>query len=228
MDQNNIQLQIDTLNNKLDRVIEMLAHQQRNTEVVDDLVEDLGIVGKDAFQTAVNELSIRHIQVNGDDVKHLLFKLLANIGTFVELLELLESFMDFKKDIGPIIRDSGIAITQTLAKAEEEGVLNYLKELGNIGLALKNSISQNDLIRIREAVPAIAEIARNLTAPGVIETAAEASKILAPTEQTDTSSYSLFKLIRTMNKPEVRKTLTGLVRIMEVIGRTNNPTNKNS
>lgn len=39
----------------MDLVLELLAKQQQRSEVVEDLVEDLNIVVKDAFQTAVDE-----------------------------------------------------------------------------------------------------------------------------------------------------------------------------
>ncbi|MEZ5011910.1 MAG: hypothetical protein R2744_10110 [Bacteroidales bacterium] len=49
MSDKNIQVQIDEINRKLDLILEEAAYQRGNRETVTDLVDDLAIVGKDAF-----------------------------------------------------------------------------------------------------------------------------------------------------------------------------------
>ncbi|HPD95327.1 MAG TPA: hypothetical protein PLA24_05475 [Tenuifilaceae bacterium] len=216
MENINMQQQIDALSHKIDMVLEMLEKQQERNTVVDDLVEDLSIVGKDAFQTAVDELSIQNIKIDGDDVKYLIFKLIGNIKTFGELMDTLESVMDFMKDIGPVIHDAGISITKSLDKLERNGYFSYIKQLSLLVGDVKANITEADIENIRKNMPSIGNIIRNLTHPETINTLVQLS-----TMKIDDSidKKSIFKIIRELNKPEARKTLSFLVRIMNVLGK---------
>ena len=60
MDERIIEQQIDALNQKLDTVIELLVSQHQKNEVVEDLIDDLSIVGKNAFQATVDELAVQN------------------------------------------------------------------------------------------------------------------------------------------------------------------------
>ena len=220
MTENSIQVQIDELNRKVDLMLEIMSKQSQQSEAMQDLVEDLSIVGKDAFQTAVDELSIQNIRVDGEDIKYLIFKFLRNIKVFGELMDTLESVMDFVNDAGPIVKDAGIAVTKSLGKLEAEGYFSYIKQLGSIAGELKNVVTENDLERLRENLPAIGAIVRNLTQPEVLTSAQQLTQMLA-TMQIDEKidNKSLFKLVREMNKPEVRKSLSFMLRILSELGK---------
>lgn len=226
MDNKNIQLQIDELNRKMDLVLELLAKQQQRSEVVEDLVEDLSIVGKDAFQTAVDELAVQNIQVDGEDIKYLIFKVLRNIKTFGELMDMLESLMDFLHDIGPVVHDAGIAFTNTLGDLDEKGYFSYFKQLGLLASEFKNSVTEEDIIRLRENMPALGDIIRNLTQPQVLNSLSNLTHIVSSMQINEKiDNKSLFKLAREMNKPEVRRTLSFTLRLLGEIG-TNQMSNK--
>ena len=53
MTDNNIQLQIDQINQKLDLILDEAVMQKQNRDTVMDLVNDLSLVGKDAFKVLI-------------------------------------------------------------------------------------------------------------------------------------------------------------------------------
>jgi uncharacterized protein YjgD (DUF1641 family) len=219
MSDNNIQIQIDELNRKVDLVLDLLNQQTRRTEVVEDLFEDLAIVGRDAFQTAVDELAVQNIRVDGEDIKYLVFKILRNVKTFGELMDTLESVMDFLHDVGPVVQDAGIAFTRTLGQLEAKGYISYLRQLGLLAADLKDAITEEDIKRLRENLPVVGAILRNITQPGVLQSAQRLTEIVASLEIDEKlDNKSLLRLIREMNKPEVRRTLSVMLRLMGEIG----------
>ncbi|MGE0078507.1 MAG: hypothetical protein AB7S48_11655 [Bacteroidales bacterium] len=221
MNENNMQQQIDELNRKMDLVLELLSKQQERAVVVEDLVEDLAIVGRDAFQTAVDELAVQNIKVDGDDVKYLIFKVLRNVKTFGELLEMMESLMDFLNDIGPVVHDAGIAFTNTLGTLEQKGYFSYLKQLGLLAAEFKEAVTEDDIVRLRENMPAVASILRNVTQPQTLNALSNITSLLSTLQMDETlDNKSLFKLMREMNKPEVRKTLSFTLRVLGELGKT--------
>ena len=50
MTEQKIQQQIDDINRKLDIILEEVFAQKQNRESINDLMDDLSIVGKDAFK----------------------------------------------------------------------------------------------------------------------------------------------------------------------------------
>lgn len=218
--ENNLQQQIDELNSKMDMVLELLKKQQERSEVVEDLVEDLAIVGKDAFQTAVDELAIQNIKIDGEDVKYLVFKLLRNVKTFGELMDMLESLMDFLHDVGPVVHDAGIAFTKSLGELEREGYFSYFKQLALLAADLKNNITEDDIVQLRQSMPAIGLMVRSLTQPKVMNAMAEISQTLAGMEMDEKiDNKSLIGLARQLSKPEVRRTLSFMLRVLGELGK---------
>lgn len=221
MSEKNIQIQIDELNRKMDLVLDLMNNQCRKSEAIEDLVEDLSIVGKDAFQTAVDELAIQNISVDGDDIKYLVFKILGNIKTFGELMDTLESVMDFVRDIGPVVKDAGIAVTKSLGTLESQGYISYLKQLGLLAADMKDVFTEDDIKRLRENLPVVGSIIRNVTQPEVLKSAQRLTEILSSMEIDEkVDNKSLLKLIREMNKPDVRRTLSFSLRMLSEIGKT--------
>ena len=49
MTEQNIQVQIDDINKKLDLILDEVYAQKQNRESINDLMDDLSIVGKDVF-----------------------------------------------------------------------------------------------------------------------------------------------------------------------------------
>ena len=215
-----IQQQVDELNRKVDLMLEIMSRQSQQSEAMQDLVEDLSIVGKDAFQTAVDELAIQNIRVDGEDIKYLVFKFLRNIKTFGELMDTLESVMDFLHDVGPIVKDAGIAATNSLGKLESEGYIAYMKQLVNLAGEFKNAVTEEDIIRLKENLPTIGAAIRNVTQPHVLAEVQHITEVLATMRMDDKAdNKSLFKLMREMNKPEVRKSLSFMLRMLSEISK---------
>ena len=220
MDERIIEQQIDALNQKLDTVIELLVSQHQKNEVVEDLIDDLSIVGKNAFQATVDELAVQNISIEADDLKYLFFKVLGNIKTFGELMDMLESVVDLVKDLSPIVHDASIAVTEKLGQLDREGYFSYLNQLGLLAIEFKKNFTEKDITRLREEMPAVGAIVRNLSQPQVVNALATITETLSEMKLDDKlDNKSLFRLFRELNKPDVRKTLSFTLRLLAELGK---------
>jgi uncharacterized protein YjgD (DUF1641 family) len=129
MSEKNIQEQISVLNQKLDRVLESIEQQKRNREKLDDLISDLSIVAKDAFNHTVVMLDKSQVELNHNGIPLLLVKLLQNIETFYEMLEVLESVKDFMKDVSPILHQMGLDAVNKMNEFDQKGYFNIVSNL---------------------------------------------------------------------------------------------------
>jgi len=106
MAEKDLQKQINEINEKLDEILVCATQQRLRSATMDDLLADLSIIGKDAFHSTVTELDKQGIELNLDDLKYLLFKVIKNLDKFTNTLSAFESVYDLLNDIGPVARRS--------------------------------------------------------------------------------------------------------------------------
>jgi len=182
----NMQEQINQINQKLDLVLHYVNEQRLKSEVIEDLVNDLSIIGKDVFTSTVEELDKQGIELNVDDIKTLAFKFIRNINNISQMIDLLESMNDLAKDVGPIITEAGIDFANKLHEFEQKGYFEFMKEMAQL---LDNAV-----------------IAYNIT------------------NTEPTKSYSLWKIVKEINSPEVKQSigfLLTLIKNMSIQSKSN-------
>src|SRR5210317_1319022 len=128
----NIQTQIDTLNDKVDLILEYVNQQRLKSQAVDDLIADVSIIGKDMYDSAVTELDNRSIEIDPEDVKMIALKLVRNVRNINSVLDTFESTADFLKDASPIMNEMIIDMIKKLHEFDQKGYFEFFAEAGNI------------------------------------------------------------------------------------------------
>ena len=191
MNEDNIQKQMNDINQKLDTLLEYVNRQRIKSETMEDLISDGSIVVKDAFKSSVDELDRSGVEMNMDEVKVLLVKLVKNIPTFVNLIDIMESVLDFTNDATPIAREMMVDSIKKLHQLEENGTIDSLKKIGN-------NLSQPVIFRKLEKVT-------------------EALLTVEPDDVKD--NKSLWKLFKDLRSPEIRKSLSYTMRLVKEINK---------
>lgn len=189
----NVQTQISALNAKLDTIMEYLAEQKQRNQIIDDLVQDVSIVGTDAFKTAVTEFEDQGINIDGEEVRLMIFKFLKSIDKLNMLFDMLNSAGDFAKDALPVVNEIIKDTTYKLAEMESKGVFI---SLGNI--------------------------AKNLSDPSFlkgIENMTQAISTVKMDEKLD--NKSLWGIFRELKSKEVRQSLSYMLRVVKNLHQLN-------
>lgn len=191
MNEEIIQKQINDINVKLDTLLTYVNQQRIKSESIDDLISDGSIVVRDIFKSTVNELDKSGVEMNMDEVKVLLVKLVKNVPTFVNLIDIMESVLDFVKDATPIAREMMVDSIKKLHQLEENGTIDSLKRIGN-----------------------------NLSQPVIFKKLENITEALLTVEPDDTKDdKSLWKLFKDLRSPEVRKGLSYTMRLIKEINK---------
>lgn len=207
METKNIQSQIDALDKKLDLILGYVNQQRLNTTVVDDLVSDLSIIGKEAYDSTVEELDKRQVALNPSELTDLAISLLRNIGNIKKLMDLLEMGMDLSKEIGPIANEVIIDFTKRLGKFEEKGYFKFFKEVIPIMDNIVTGFTPKDIRDLADSIVSILTTIKEMTQPEVLSTMHNAIKAFNSMETVSVPSYSVWRVIREMNSPEMKKAL---------------------
>lgn len=217
MENKEIQQQIDTINQKLDLVLEEMLAQREVRKTASDLVSDISIIGKDMFGAAVTELDAAGVEIDGEAVKVLLLKIARNIDSLNEMFDMLESAFDLVRDISPILRQMGLDGIELMHKLETKGYIDFAKESLNILDNVVTHFSVEDVRSLADNIVTILETVKNLTQPDMLGAINNGLVVYKSLDVNDIPEYSLLKAMRAMNAPELRKGLGFMITFLKNI-----------
>lgn len=215
MEDKSLQQQITELNQKVDLLLEYVNHQRLKSIQVDDLVSDLTIVGKDFYDSAVAELDNRMVNIEIDQVKGLVLRFLRNIDNMNKFLETFESISDFLKDASPIVNEVLIDFTKKMAELDEKGYFAFFSEAGLIFDNIVTHYKPQDVRELADNIVTIVDTVKTATQPDMMLALNNAFKIYKSIETENIPEYSVFKLVKELNKPEMKKALGFFVTFMK-------------
>ena len=199
--------QIAELNQKVDTILEYVNQQRLKSQALDDLVADASIIGKDVYDTTVKALDDREVVLDPDELRELGIRVAQNVGNFNTILDTLGSAMDLMKDVGPIANEVIIDTTKKLHEFEQKGYFEFLKEFGLIIDNVVTHYGVEDVRMLADNVVAMLDVVKNLTQPEMLKSIDNAVRVFANLEMDNIPEYSIFKVMREMNKPEMKRTL---------------------
>lgn len=217
MDEKNIQQQINELDQKVNLILDYVNQQRLKSQRTDDLIDDLSIVGKDVYDTAVTELENQGVEIDLADLRILSVKLLKNTKNFNTILNALESVMDFLKDASPIANEMIIDFTKKLHEFDKKGYFEFFGEATKILDNIVTNFSKEDVKQLADNIVLILQTVKNLTQPEMLNLVNNTVKVYGSLEMDEVPQYSIWKLMREMGKPEMKKAMGFMVTFIKNI-----------
>jgi len=215
-----IEEQIREINRKLDLILDDASIQRQNREAVNDLIDDVAVIGKDIFKHTVTQLDDAGIELDGEELHDLGFRLIRNINNMGMVLEILESFTDLAKDVTPIIKQIGLDGVQKFQEFEQKGYFELLNQITKSFEAIISRYSKEDLQRLSENLVPVIDTLINIADPKLLFKINSAAKALKEINSADVEEYSVWRLMRQLNKPEVRKSIGFVMTFLQNISKT--------
>ena len=195
MNENNIQQQIDEMNGKLDLLLHHVSEQRAKSETVEDLISDLSIIGKDVYDSTVEELDNRKVEIDPAELTELGISFLRNIKNVISMMDTFESMVDLTKEVGPIANEVIIDISKKLGEFEEKGYFNFFRD----AVLVMEKIIQTDIMKSANNVVSVYSSLQNEEIP----------------------NYSMWQIVKEMKSPEMRKSMGFMITFMKGLSQTN-------
>ena len=211
----NTETKLQELDQKVDLILEYITQQKQKSEAVDDLIADASIIGKDIYTSTVKALDDQNVEIYPEELSEMGIRLVRNIRNINIMLDFLESMTDLTKDIAPIANEVIIDGTKKLHEFEQKGYFEFIRELGKIVDNIVTHFTTEDLNLLADNVVTILETVKNLTQPEMLHSVNNAVKIFASMDIDQAPQYSIWKLMREMNQPEMKKSLGFFVMFMK-------------
>ncbi len=217
-----LQEQITELNQKVDLILDYINEQRLKREKIDDLIADVSIVSKDVFHSAIEELDKQGCDLDPDELKYLLFKILKNIKNISHMVEMFESTVDLIHDAAPIVHEVGIDIIHKMNEFDQKGYFNYVNELIQLTGQIKKHFTSDDVKQFSTNIEVVVNLFKQITNKDFLESLNKTVTVISTVKMDDTlDNKSIFKLMKELNSPEVKKSLSYTLRIIKEINKTN-------
>ena len=227
MNEPGLQEQINEINQKLDLLLDHVNQQRLRSETMDDLVSDLSIVGKDVYNSAVSDLEEHSVEIDPEELKKFGIKLLRNVNNFSQLLAFFESMSDLLKDVQPITNEIIIDFTKRMNDLEQKGYFDFFRETAGIMDNIITHFSKEDVAMLSENIVPIIETVKGLTQPDVLSAMNNAVTVFKSMDVNDIPEYSIFKAMREMRSPEMRRGIGFMMVFLKNLSKSNIVSDKN-
>jgi uncharacterized protein YjgD (DUF1641 family) len=217
-----IQAQIDEINRKLDLILDEALIQRQNRESVNDLLDDAAIIGKDLFKQTVIQLDNAGIELDGDALRCLLLRLVRNIGSLGMLLQTLESLTDLAKDLTPIVKQIGLDGVNKFYEFEQKGYFDLLSQLTETLDIIVSRYSREEIQQLSDNLVPVVDTLMNIADPKLLVKINAAATALKEIDPGKIEEYSVWRLMRKLGKPEIRKSLGFVMAFLDNISKTKN------
>lgn len=213
----NLELQLQSIDKKLDLMSEELAVVRRQREELNELKQDLTIIAKDVFNTAIVELEDIAPFVQTGDFLHLIKKILQNTRNITMVMTKFESALDFFEDAKPISKELFNDALEKLDQLDQKGYFQFIKELMNVADRVVEHFSEEDVKVLGDNVITILETVKGLTQPDMLTALNNAVSIYQSIDPKDAPQYSIWKVMRELNTPEMKKGIGFVITFLKKI-----------
>lgn len=211
--------QIAELNQKVDTILEYVNQQRLKSQSMDDLIADASIIGKDVYDSTVKALDEHEVVLDPDQLRELGIRVAQNVGNFNAILDTMGSVLDLLRDAGPIANEVIIDATKKLHEFEEKGYFDFMREFGNIIDNVITYYQVEDARMLADNIVVILDTIKNLTQPEMLRSVDNAIRVFSKIEMDNIPSYSIFGVMRELNKPEMKKALGFFVTFMKNLSK---------
>ena len=226
MTEQNIQLQIDEINKKLDLILEEIFIQRQNREATKDLIDDLSIIGKDVFKNSVIELDKAGVELKGEALAGMGIRLIRNIDNINDFLDTLESINDFLKDASPIARQVGLDAIQKLHELEQKGYIDFFRELTRVLDNIVTGFKKEDVKALADNIVTILNTVKSMTQPDMLDALNNGVKVYKSIDTKNIPEYTIWKALREMRSPEMRRGLGFMITFLKNLVKEDTIQNK--
>jgi len=222
MEKVNMEQQLADINQKLDFITATMAEYQRKQREMDELKNDLTLIARDVFDSAVTELNEVAPYFDTGDLVHLLKKLLRNTRNINRLLTQMESVEGLFQDLKPLGKQMFDQMLETLDEMDRKGYFEFMKEATKIVDTIVTSFSVEDVRLLRENITSILLTIKGITQPDMLQTVNSALQFFKKMDITIDRDISWGMLLKEIRDPEVKKGLLFMLEFVKSMAKPNN------
>ncbi|MCD4735450.1 MAG: DUF1641 domain-containing protein [Bacteroidales bacterium] len=214
-----MQQQIDLINRKLDLILEEVYTQKQNREAVNDLVDDLSIIGKDVFKNTVIQLDKAGVELDSNALAEIGIKLVRNLNNINDFLDMMESINDFLRDATPILRQTGLDAINKMNELDRKGYIDFFREFARVVDNIISGFSTEDVRTLADNIVTILQTVKDITQPDMLQAMNNAVLVYKNLDTQNVQEYTLWKAFRELRTPEMKKGMGFMITFLKNLAK---------
>ena len=217
MSGNDISEQLAEIQTTLAGITAELALVRKQRQEMEDLKEDLTRVAKDLFAGAIEEFEDIAPFVKTGDFLHLVKLILRNTNNITQVIGKLESTLDFFEDFTPIGKELFGDTLDKLDELDRAKYFEFASEAKHIADNVLEHFSAEDVRLLADNIVPILETVKSMTQPEMMGAIKNAVVIFDKMDTQDVKEISIWKVMRELNTPEMKRGLGFMIAFMKNI-----------
>lgn len=204
------------LERKLDRMAEQMEILYQRSQAVDDLREELAVVGREVLGAAGEELAVVQDALDAETLRHLMRALVRSVPLLLRALERLESLDALMQELEPLGRELLLGLTEQLERAEARGYFRLARGSAALLDRISTHATEEDIQRLADNIVVIVDTVKRMTQPQMLDAVNRVVEVLDHPEN-HAHPVGLFGLLRALRDPEVQRGLGVAVELLRQV-----------
>ena len=217
-----LEKELHEIHQKLDFISDQMREQQKKQKEFQELKDDLSLIAKDIFDSAVEELEDVAPYFDSSDLTHLLKKLLRNTKTINRLLTQMESAEDLVADLQPLGKQVFDQLMNTFHDLDQKGYFEFFNESLKIVDTVVTSFSVDDVRLLRENIATILLTIKNMTQPEMLSTIDNALSFFRKMDISIEKEISYYQLFKEFRNPETKRGIIFMLEFIKNMAKSDN------
>lgn len=215
----NIEAQIAPLVNTTNNIEIQIAPLVNSTKKMVELKEDLIPLGNQAVQILINELQEIEAGFELDDLFQLIKQMLRSTRSLIFLMRQMESFVEFIKDVEPLLKHAVPQLINYLDDLEQRGILRIINAMIGVRAKVAKTYGPDDIDQIGDGMVSLLGLAKSMTDPRILAFLKKAVEIPAAVDLSVSKKVSPWGLLSAGYNDEVKEGLGVLIELTKALSR---------
>jgi uncharacterized protein YjgD (DUF1641 family) len=204
---------------RLESIETQIAPLIKTADRLNELREDMIPLGNQAVQLLINELQDIEAGFELDDLFHLVKQLLRSTRSMVFALRQMVAFVEFIKDMEPLLKHAVPQMINYLDDLEQRGVLRIINAMMGVRAKVAAAYSPEDIDQIGDGMVSLLGLGKKLTDPKILAFLEKAVEIPAAVDLSVSKKVGPWGLVSAGADDEVKEGLGVLIELTKALGK---------
>ena len=204
---------------RLENIETQITPLIKTADKLNELREDMIPLSNQAVQLLINELQDVEAGFELDDLFHLVKQLLRSTRSIIFGLKQMVGFVEFTKDMEPLLKQAVPQMINYLDDLEQKGVLRIIQAMMGVRAKVAAAYTPEDIDQIGDGMVSLLGLGKKLTDPKLLTFLEKVVEIPAAVDLSASKKVGPWGLVSASSNDEVKEGLGVLIELTKALSK---------
>ena len=204
---------------RLENIETQITPLIKTADKLNELREDMIPLSNQAVQLLINELQDVEAGFELDDLFHLVKQLLRSTRSIIFGLKQMVGFVEFMKDMEPLLKQAVPQMINYLDDLEQRGVLRIIQAMMGVRAKVAAAYTPEDIDQIGDGMVSLLGLGKKLTDPKLLTFLEKVVEIPAAVDLSASKKVGPWGLVSASSNDEVKEGLGVLIELTKALSK---------